>query len=67
MLLIRLYITALTLVFFILVMMKGLGVLEAIVVVCPLIYMILDMREELRDLKALEAQVSSLLGRSRAT
>ena len=67
MLLIRLYITALTLVLFILVMMKGLGVLEAIVVVCPLIYMILDMREELRDLKALEAQVSSLLSRSRAT
>lgn len=58
---IRLYIIALTLLFLIAVLMKGIGVLEAVVVVCPLIYMILDMREELRDLGSLEAQVSSLL------
>ena len=61
MLVIRLYITALTIVFLIAVMMKGIGFLEGIVVVCPLIYMILEMREELRDLKSLEAQISSLL------
>ena len=61
MLVIRLYITALTIVFLIAVMMKGIGLLEGIVVVCPLIYMILDMREELRDLKSLEAQISSQL------
>jgi hypothetical protein len=58
---IRLYITALTLVFLIAVLIKGIGALEAIVVICPLIYMILDMREELRDLKTLDQQVSSLL------
>ena len=58
---IRLYITALTLLFLIAVLMKGIGVLEAIVVVCPLIYMILDMREELRHLRSLDQQVSSLL------
>ena len=61
MLVIRLYITALTFVYLIAVMMKGIGLLEGIVIVCPLIYMILDMREELRDLKSLEAQISSLL------
>jgi hypothetical protein len=58
---IRLYITALTLTFFIAAMMKGIGALEAVVVVCPLVYMILDMREELHNLRSLEAQVSSLL------
>lgn len=56
----RLYITALTLLFFVVTMMKGIGPLEAIVVACPLIYMILDMREELRELKLLEARVSSI-------
>ncbi|HKY29350.1 MAG TPA: hypothetical protein VJM12_15535 [Pyrinomonadaceae bacterium] len=56
----RLYITALTLLFFVVGMMKGIGRLEAIVIVCPLIYMILDMREELRELKLLEARVSSV-------
>lgn len=61
MLVIRLYITALTIVFLVAVMTKGIGILEGIVVVCPLIYMILDMREELRDLKSLDAQISALL------
>lgn len=61
MLVIRLYITALTVVYLIAVMMKGIGLLEGIVIVCPLIYLILDMRDELRDLKSLEAQISSLL------
>ncbi|HET6890007.1 MAG TPA: hypothetical protein VFH31_02805 [Pyrinomonadaceae bacterium] len=61
MLVIRLYITALTIVYLIAVMMKCIGLLEGIVIVCPLIYLILDMRDELRDLKSLEAQISSLL------
>lgn len=56
----RLYITALTLLFFVVAMMKGISTLEAIVVACPLIYMILDMREELRELKSLETRVSLL-------
>lgn len=60
MFILRLYITALTLLFFVVVMMKGIGTLEAFVIVCPLIYMILDMREELRELKLLEARVSSV-------
>ena len=60
MFILRLYITTLTLLFFIVVMMNGIGVLEAITVACPLVYMILDMREELRELKSLEARVSSL-------
>ena len=57
---IRLYITALTLLFFAAAMMNGISVLEAIVVSCPLIYMILDMREELGELKLLEGRVSLL-------
>ena len=57
---IRLYITALTLLFFVVAMMKGISTLEAIVVACSLIYIILDMREELRELKLLEARVSSV-------
>ena len=61
MLAIRLYIAALTLTFLLAaVMTKGIGVLEATVVVCPLLYMILDIREELQALRLLEARVSSL-------
>jgi hypothetical protein len=41
-------------------MTTGVGVLQAIVLVCSVLYMILDIREELRDLRLLEAQVSSL-------
>lgn len=61
MLAIRLYIAALTLTFLLAaVMTKGIGVLEATVVVCSLLYMILDIREELHSLRLLEARVSSL-------
>ncbi len=60
---IRIYIAALSLTFLILTgLMKGIGLLEAVVVVCPLVYMILDMREELQALRSLEAGVSSLSG-----
>ncbi|HAF14546.1 MAG TPA: hypothetical protein DHU55_06675 [Blastocatellia bacterium] len=58
---IRLYITALIVMFLICTAMTtGVGVLQAIVLVCSVLYMILDIREELRDLRLLEAQVSSL-------
>jgi hypothetical protein len=58
---IRIYLTALTLTFLIVaVMTRGVGVLEATVVGCPLLYMILDIREELQALRSLEARVSVL-------
>lgn len=57
---IRLFISTLTLIFLLLALMtRDIGVLEAIVVVCPLLYLILDMREDLQTLKLLEARVSS--------
>lgn len=58
---IRIYVAALTLTFLVVTLMtRGIGVLEATVVVCPLLYMILNMREELQDLRLLEARVLSL-------
>jgi hypothetical protein len=69
MLAIRLYISALALCFLILVIAnRGLGILEAIVVTCALVYLILDVRTELQELKSelsmlqdLEQRVSELL------
>ena len=66
---IRLYLSALTLVFLILAWTnRGVGVLEAIVVVSALVYLILDAREHLQRVKAdlellqrLEKKVSDLL------
>ena len=61
MLAIRLYIGVLTLTFLLAALMtRGIGILEATVVVCSLLYLILDIREELRALRLLEAHVSSL-------
>lgn len=65
----RLYISALALCFLILVIAnRGLGILEAIVVTCALVYLILDVRAELQELKSelsllqdLEQRVSELL------
>ncbi len=57
---IRLYISALTITLFIVLSMKGLGLLETVVIACPLLYLILDMRQELNELKLLEARVASL-------
>ena len=70
MLAIRLYISALALCFLILVIAyRGLGVLEAIVVTCALVYLILDVRAELQELRSelsmlneLEQHVSKVLG-----
>ena len=69
MLAIRLYISALTLLFLLLVIgHRTLGILEATVITCALIYLILDVRADLQSLKAelrllkeLEKQISLLL------
>jgi hypothetical protein len=58
---IRLYVTALTLLFLIVVLAtRGMGTLEAVVLVGPLLYLILDLREELVKLRQLEAKTSVL-------
>jgi hypothetical protein len=58
---IRLYVAGLTLTFLICtVVTRGIGMLEGTITVCAVLYLILDMRAELSDLKLLEAKVSSL-------
>ena len=69
MLIIRLYLSALTFVFLLLVIAnRSVGILEATVITCAIVYLILDVRSdlqtlksELRLLKELEEQVSALL------
>ena len=69
MLAIRLYISALTVFFLVgVIANRSLGILEAIVVTCALVYLILDVRTELQELKSelsmlqdLEQRVSELL------
>lgn len=69
MLAIRLYISALTLVFLVLVIThRGLGLLEGVVITCAVVYLILDARIELQSLKdefrllqELEQYISKLL------
>ena len=69
MLAIRLYISALTIVFLLLVITnRGLGVLEAVVTTCAVLYLILDVRDDLRLVKTefrmlqdLEQRLSALL------
>jgi hypothetical protein len=52
MLAIRLYISALTLIFMVLVIAnRGLGFLEATVITCAIVYLILDVRTDLKSLK----------------
>ena len=59
---IRLYVAALTLLFLIVVLStRGIGTLEAVVLVGPLLYLILDLREELVKLRQLEAKTSLLI------
>lgn len=61
MLTLRVYVSELILAFLLsAVTTRGIGMLEGIVIVCALLYMILDIRAELRDLAQLEARVSSL-------
>jgi hypothetical membrane protein len=69
MLFIRLFISALTLLFlFLVITNRGVGTLEAIVIACALIYLILDTRNELQTrklelqcLQDLEQHISALL------
>ena len=69
MLAIRLYISALTLVFlFLVIANRGLGILEAVVITCALVYLILDVRNDLqlskgefRLLQDLEQRISELI------
>jgi len=69
MLAIRIYIVALTLLFlFVVIANRGLGLLEAVVITCALVYLILDVRTDLqaskvefRLLQELEQRVSELL------
>jgi hypothetical protein len=52
MLAIRLYISALTLLFMILTMaIRGLGMLEAIVITAAILFLIIDLRIDLQELK----------------
>lgn len=58
---IRLYVAGLTLTFLLCtVVTRGIGMLEGTVIVCAVLYLILDIRAELWDLRLLEARVSSL-------
>jgi hypothetical protein len=69
MLAIRLYISALTLTFLVLVIAsRDLGLLEGIVITCALVYLILDVRTDLKSLKLefcslqeIEQRISELL------
>jgi len=69
MLTIRLYISALTLVFlFLVIAYQGLGILQAVVITCAMVFLILDVRMDLQSLKLefrllqdLERRVSELL------
>jgi len=66
---IRIYISALTLLFlFLVIANRGLGILEVVVITCALIYLIIDARDELQKLKLelqclqdLEQRISALL------
>lgn len=58
---IRLYLSALTLTFFFAVVMTiGIGVLAAAVLTSVPLILILDMREELREIKLLQERVAEL-------
>ena len=57
----KVFVVALTLTFLLgALISKGIGMLEATVVMCPLLYMILGIKEERQSSNLLEARVSSL-------
>ena len=68
MLAIRIYISALTLMFLLLVIAnRGLGILEGVVITCAIVYLILDVRTDLQSrklefrlLQELEQRISEL-------
>jgi len=64
MLLLRLYLVVLTLAFLcVICLTRGVGPIEGTVIVCPLLFMILDMQVELRELRELEQRVSDYLAK----
>ena len=61
MLAIRLYVCALTIAFLVLVMLdRGIGLLEGVVIASAVVYLILDVREELKIVKAELHQLEQL-------
>ena len=61
MLAIRLYVCALTLGFLVLVTMdRGIGILEGVVISCAIVYLILDVRADLKELQADLRQLEQL-------
>lgn len=57
----KVFIVALTLTFLLgALISKGIGRLEVVVVMCPMLYMVLDIKEELQSSRLLKARVSSL-------
>ena len=68
MLAIRIYISALTLIFLLLVIAnRGLGILEGVIITCAIVYLILDVRTDLQSvrlefrlLQELEQRISEL-------
>jgi len=64
MLLLRLYIAVLTLgLLCVFCFTRAIGLLEGTVIVCPLLFLILDMHDELREFRQLERRVTEFLAR----
>ena len=64
MLLLRLYVVVLTLVLLcVFCFTRGIGPLEGTVIVCPLLFLILDMHTELREFRQLERRLTDFLAR----
>ena len=62
MLLLRLYIAVLVLVFLLVSLFnQGIGVLEGTVITCGLLFLILDTKKDLDDIRHVEAEITSLL------
>lgn len=60
---IRLYLALLTIIFFLAVVMTiGIGILEATVLTSVPLLLILDMRDELREIKLLELRIATFPG-----
>jgi hypothetical protein len=58
----RIYVAALTVTFLCITLFtRGVGPLEGIVIVCPLLFMILDMQIEMREFSELERRVIKYL------
>lgn len=62
MILLRLYVAVLTLgLLCVFCFTRGIGLLEGTVIVCPLLFLIFDMHNELREFRQLERRVNEFL------